>query len=81
MFCVVALQLEKSSKLLKHISCVFLISKELWSYRRMLYCGTLQTMCLDNSTCICMELPNTIACPQFTESVRASECLDCYEIP
>ena len=82
MYCVVAFQLEKSSKLIKHTSlCVFLIFKELWSYRRVLYCGILQTMYLGNSTCVCTELPNTTACPQFTESVRASECLDCYEIP
>jgi hypothetical protein len=79
--CFVALQLEKSHKILKHKSlCVFLISKELWLYRRVLYFCTLQTMYLGNSTCIGTELLNTIACPHFMESVSASECSGCCEI-
>jgi hypothetical protein len=67
--------------LLKHVSlCVFLISKELWLYRRVLYCGTLRKMYPGNSTCICTELPNTTACPQFTGSVHASKWLGCCKM-
>jgi hypothetical protein len=56
----VALHLEKPRNLLKHTSlCIFLMSKELWSCSMVLYCGTLQSMYLDNSTVTCTELSNT----------------------